>query len=110
VAPQTIKADKSLIAITVDGESYHFQRNEDMVYYPGKLHKFTIKVDKRLPEGDYQFSLLSESITPWENDPESHNGTAREYLVLELLCCLQHKRSYVAQPIMLASNPNSLCA
>ena len=63
-----------------------FKRNEDMVYYPGKLHKFTIKVDKRLPEGDYQFSLLSESITPWENDPESHNGTAREYLVLEVKC------------------------
>ncbi len=86
VAPQTVKADKTLINITVDGESYHFQRNEDMIYYPGKLHKFTIKVDKRLPEGDYQFSLLSESITPWENDPESHNGTAREYLVLEIKC------------------------
>ena len=32
------------------------------------------------------------------------------YVVIELLCCAQHKRSYVAQPIMLASNPNSLCA
>ena len=32
------------------------------------------------------------------------------YVLIELLCCAQHKRSYVAQPIMLASNLNSLCA
>jgi len=31
-------------------------------------------------------------------------------IAIELLCCLQHNNSYVAQPIMLASNPNSLCA
>lgn len=34
----------------------------------------------------------------------------RCYVVCDLLCCAQHNRSYVAQPIMLASNPNSLCA
>ena len=34
----------------------------------------------------------------------------RCYIAAELLCCAQHKGSYVAQPIMLASNPNSLCA
>lgn len=84
IAPQTVKADKSLIAITVDGDSYNFQRTEDMVYYSGKLHKFTIKVDKRLPEGDYKFTLLSESVTPWENDPESHKGSTREYLTIHL--------------------------
>ena len=32
------------------------------------------------------------------------------YVLIDLLCCAQHKVSYVAQPIMLASNPNSLCA
>ena len=32
------------------------------------------------------------------------------YVVIEVLCCAQHNSSYVAQPIMLASNPNSLCA
>ena len=32
------------------------------------------------------------------------------YVVCDLLCCAQHNKSYVAQPIMLASNPNSLCA
>ena len=32
------------------------------------------------------------------------------YVLIDLLCCAQHNKSYVAQPIMLASNPNSLCA
>ena len=31
-------------------------------------------------------------------------------VAIEMLCCAQHNNSYVAQPIMLASNPNSLCA
>jgi len=31
-------------------------------------------------------------------------------VIIDLLCCAQHNKSYVAQPIMLASNPNSLCA
>ena len=84
VAPQTIEAGISLIAITVGGDSYHFSRSEAMTYIPGKLHKFTIKVDKRLPEGDYVYSLLSESITPWEDDPISHNGTAREYVTVHV--------------------------
>ncbi|MBR4897589.1 MAG: fimbrillin family protein [Prevotella sp.] len=84
VAPQTVAAQKSLLSITVGGDTHRFTRNEEMVYYPGKLHKFTIEVIKRLPSGDYQFNLLSEAITPWENDPESHNGQAREYLTINL--------------------------
>ena len=84
VAPQTVEAGQSLLAITVGSESYHFKRNEAMKYYPSKLHKFTIRVDKRLPVGDYQFSLMSEAITPWENDLESHNGAAKEYVVVTI--------------------------
>lgn len=84
VAPQTVEAETTLLAITVDGVSYHFERSDATTYMSGKLHKFTIKVDKRLPEGDYSFSLISESITPWENDHESHNGTAREYITVHI--------------------------
>ncbi len=84
VAPQTVAADKTLLAITVGGISYNFQRAAAMTYYKSKLHKFTIKVDKRLPEGDYHFSLISESITPWENDAMSHNGEVREYTTIHV--------------------------
>lgn len=84
VAPQAVSADKTLLSITVDGISYDFQRSEEMIYYPGKLHKFTIAVNKQLPKGDYEFTLISEAITPWENDPESHNGAAREYITVHV--------------------------
>jgi len=84
VAPQTVSADKPLLSITVNGISNDFLRSFDMVYYPGKLHKFTIAVNKSLPEGDYVLTLVSESITPWENDPESHNGAAREYITVHV--------------------------
>ena len=84
VIPQTVSADKSLLSITIDNKTYRPTRDEEMVYYPGKLHNFTYEVQKSLETGDYQFSLISESITPWENDPESHNGTAKEYVVLHM--------------------------
>ena len=39
-----------------------------------------------------------------------YNYLLKSFVLIELLCCAQHNKSYVAQPIMLASNPNSLCA
>lgn len=84
VAPQTIAANTLLLNITVDGTSYEFKRSSQTILQPGKLHKFTIKVDKREPSGDYEFSLISEAITPWENDKESHNGAAREYITVNV--------------------------
>ena len=84
VAPQSVAASSPLLTITVDGVNYEFKRSSLTTFVPGKLHKFTIKVDKREPSGDYVFSLISEAITPWENDPESHNGTAREYLTINV--------------------------
>ena len=84
VIPQTVSADKSLVTITVDNKTYRFTRPEAMVFYPGKLHQFTFNVQKSLETGDYQFSLISESVTPWENDAESHNGAAREYITINV--------------------------
>ena len=84
VAPQTIAANKRLLNITVDGTSYEFKRSSQTTLLSGKLHKFTIKVDKREPAGDYEFTLISEAITPWENDKESHNGAAREYITINV--------------------------
>lgn len=84
VIPQTVSANKSLLSITIDNKTYRPIRNEELVYYPGKLHNFTYEVQKSLETGDYQFSLISESITPWENDSESHNGMAKEYIVLHM--------------------------
>jgi len=84
VAPQTVASDKVLLNITVDGVNYEFKRNKQMVFLSGKLHQFTIKVDKREPKGDYEFSLISEAVMPWENDPVSHDGAAREYITINV--------------------------
>ena len=84
VIPQTVAASKTLFTITIDNKSYPFTRKEAMTYYPDKLHQFTLSVQKNLETGDYIFSLISESITPWENDPLSHDGSAREYITVHV--------------------------
>lgn len=83
IVPQTVAAGETLFHITVDGVSYAFQRESDMTFLSQKLHKFTIEVIQRLPEGDYEFKLISEAVTAWEDDGITHNGEAREYVVMQ---------------------------
>ncbi len=84
VIPQTVAADNPLLSITIDGTTYRPTRREAMAYYSGRLHQFTYSVNKEQVTGDYLFTLVSESITPWENDPTSHNGIAREYITVNV--------------------------
>jgi len=84
VIPQTVAKEKTLFSLTIDNKTYKFTREEPMVYYPGKLHQFTFDVQKSIETGDYLFTLTAEAVTPWDNDPESHNGTAREYVTVHV--------------------------
>ena len=84
VIPQSVEAGEPLLDITVDGQSYQFRKTETMTYVPSKMHKFTIEVTKRLPDGTFCFELVNEAITPWESDTESHNGLAKEYLLVNI--------------------------
>lgn len=84
VVPQSVDAGKTLISVNIDGQAYSFSRDDVMVYAPNKLHKFTLEVVKRMPEGDYELSLIAESISPWQNDQLSHNGEAREYVTVHV--------------------------
>lgn len=84
VVPQTVAAGSTLFSITVDGKTHKFTRSSAMIYHPSKLHKFTIEVNYSLPTGDYQLNLLDEAVVAWENDAESHNGTAREYITVHV--------------------------
>ena len=84
LVPQTIPANTTLFSITVDGQTHKFTRGSEMVYHPTKLHKFTIEVNYSLPTGDYQFNLIEEAVVAWENDAESHNGSAREYITVHV--------------------------
>ncbi len=82
VVPQTVPAGTTLFNITIGGAPYKFAKNEAFTYVSGKMMKFNIRVDKTEGSGKYRLTLVSESIAPWENDPQSHDATAMEYVVI----------------------------
>ena len=81
VVPQTVPAGTTLFSITIDGAPYKFAKNEALTYVSGKMMKFNIRVDKTEGSGKYRLTLVSESIAPWENDLQSHDATAMEYVI-----------------------------
>lgn len=83
VVPQTVAASIPLILLNIGNESYEFKRDDAMTFSPSKLHKFTLQVNKNTSNGKYEFSLVQESITAWESDLDSHNGEAKEYVVID---------------------------
>ncbi|MCF2646327.1 fimbrillin family protein [Prevotella stercorea] len=82
VVPQTVPTGTTLFSITIGGAPYKFAKNEALTYVSGKMMKFNIRVDKTEGHGKYRLTLVSESIAPWENDPQSHDATATEYVVI----------------------------
>ena len=82
VVPQTVPAGTTLFSITIGGTPYKFAKNEAFTYVSGKMMKFYIRVDKAEGNGKYRLTLVSESIAPWENDLQSHDVTATEYVVI----------------------------
>lgn len=82
--PQTVAASKALITITVDGQNYTLKKGEPMTYHPGKMHLFTITVDRKSPSGQFEFTFTDEAIIPWMDDTALHEGLVREYVVVEV--------------------------
>ena len=82
VVPQTVPAGTTLFNITIGGAPYKFAKNEAFTYVSGKMMKFNIRVDKAEGSDKYHLTLVSESIAPWENDLQSHDATATEYVVI----------------------------
>lgn len=83
VAPQSLTAQTKLFGITIDGMAYNFCKNEATEYVKGKQNNFTITINKKVGSG-YELKLTSESITPWENDPVSHDAMSREYVIVNV--------------------------
>lgn len=84
VVPQTVPANTELFGITIDTKPYSFKKSEDFSYISGKLHKFSIKVDKKDNTGDYTFTLISDAVMAWENDEVSHDAKLKEYVVINV--------------------------
>ena len=83
VVPQSIRAGKTLLTVTVGGYAYDLVKESDMIYTGGKMHNFTLTVNKRAA-GEYEITLSGESISDWENDKYSHEGTAKEYVIVNV--------------------------
>lgn len=83
VAPQALDAGTKLFGITVGGMAYNFSKEESIEYVKGKQNNFTITVNKKIGSG-YELVLSEESITPWENDPTSHDAISREYRIINV--------------------------
>ena len=82
VIPQTVEAGKQLISITLDGNTYSHKLEASMNYLSGKLHNFTLTVNKSEQTGDYDISVSDDGITPWVNDESSHQFSAVVYVTV----------------------------
>lgn len=82
VIPQTVAAGKQLLSITIDGKTYSHKLNSAMNYQSGKLHNFTMTVNKSADTGDYEIKVTDNGITPWTNDESSHQFSAMMYVTV----------------------------
>ncbi|MDE5783157.1 MAG: leucine-rich repeat protein [Prevotella sp.] len=83
VFPQTVGAGISLVAVSVDGVGYNLIKQEPTTLVGGKMHAFTIIVDKK-SNGNYEFSLLDEAIIRWMDDVEFRDGVIRSYTTVNV--------------------------
>lgn len=84
VFPQTVAAGKELIQVLIDGKAYGLTKTEAMDFQSGKMHQFTITIDRSTATGDYTVTLADEAITPWVEDADLHDGLVRQYVLVEL--------------------------
>ncbi len=84
VVPQSVASGKNILSITIDGVSYQYKPSAGMIYTAGKLHNFTMKVDRKSDGSGYSLTLVSEEITPWEADKTSHDFESNSYLVINV--------------------------
>lgn len=83
VVPQTVAAGKSLISVTIDGQTYSHTLTTPMKYVGGKMHNFTLTVNKSAATGDYTVTFADGGISDWVNDEISHSFTQNQYVVVD---------------------------
>lgn len=84
VFPQTVETGKTLVNVTIDGHNYLLKKQEPMTYYSGKMHQFTITVNRSTDTGQFTFTFADEGILPWENDADLHEGLVYQYLTVHI--------------------------
>lgn len=84
VFPQTVAANKDLLVITIDGQNYSLKKNEAMNFVSGKMHQFTVTVNRKEASGTYECKLADEAIVPWQDDTYLHEGLVRQYVIVQV--------------------------
>ena len=84
VFPQTVKSGASLLSITVDGQRYQLTKDADFTYYSGRMHNFTITVNRSEATGDLTFTLKADDIVAWVDDIDMHKGLVKAYNIIEV--------------------------
>ncbi len=82
VIPQKVLEGKVLLSFTLDGNNYSYKLEKDVDYQRGKLHNFTITVNKRTDTGDYSIEVSDDGISPWTNDENSHSFSTMVYVTV----------------------------
>ncbi|MDO5488599.1 MAG: leucine-rich repeat protein [Bacteroidaceae bacterium] len=82
VVPQKVAAGKKLISVTLDGITYTHSLTSEMDYQMGKIHNFTITINKVEATGDYELKVSYDGITDWVNDETSHAFSSTAYVVI----------------------------
>lgn len=81
--PQEIAAGSNLVRVTVGGYSYRHVLNAPMSLAGGRLHNFTITVNKR-KAGNIEFALSEESIAAWDAENGAHDAATKAYIVINV--------------------------
>lgn len=82
IVPQKVAAGKKLISVTLDGITYTHSLTSEMNYQMGKIHNFTITINKAEASGDYELKVSYDGITDWVNDETSHAFSSTAYVVI----------------------------
>lgn len=80
VVPSSYPSGTVIFSILIDGREYQYRRSDDIILSSGKMHTFTIVVDKRNESGEFEFSVSCESIVPWLEDADEHDGIVKQYV------------------------------
>lgn len=83
VVPQTVAAGKSLVSVTIDGNTYSHTLTDPMKYVGGKMHNFTLTVNKSAVTGDFSLVFTDGGISDWVNDETSHSFSQKQFVVVD---------------------------
>lgn len=83
VVPQEISSGSDLVRVTVGGYSYRHVTTAPVSLAGGRMHNFTITVNKR-EAGNIEFSLSGEDITAWDAASGTHETETKAYIVINV--------------------------